>query len=467
MPQADTLPGRPPQMTQSFQITLLWLCAGLGGLIVALAPVSAALRDGQYMPIGPDGFYHARRILDAVANPASFFQFDPNVDAPGGALVPWPWMYDYVISLIVRAALALGLSSNPMAVLVHIPPIAFLVTLGIALALGRGLRLSLPTQALALFCTAFFPLSQTLYGVGNIDHHFAEHMAVLGSITAAVFWLRQPDSRVFAAITGVVMGLAPGIHPAQFILQIPLLAVLALMWFRNQPRPAATPAFAIALVVTTLGVCLPSLPLREGHFEYYTLSWFQVYVATCTAILSVLLARTSFDRKGIVRLGIVGVVMLAPILGQMLLAKDFFTVNVAGMSEISEVQSPLELWRTSNSLGYVSSIYTHLLLLVPVTAPALRLENLERTRTARAWCSGSRGLAGIALLAMQLRLQYFGSFALYLPWLLLLEDLPPHGVGAYTLHQARVRLDRHGHRDLLRVLQWPAALPVREAGPRG
>src|SRR5687767_11235006 len=103
------------QVTDSFRLTLVWVCASVGALAVGLAPVSASFQDGQYMPVGPDAFYHARRILDAVANPSSFFQFDAHMDPPNGSLVLWPWAYDYVLSLNVRAALALGLSADPMA----------------------------------------------------------------------------------------------------------------------------------------------------------------------------------------------------------------------------------------------------------------------------------------------------------------------------------------------------------------
>ncbi len=414
------MPPRAP-VTDPFQLTLVWICGSIAALVVALAPVAASLQNGHYSPIGPDAFYHARRILDAVADPSSFFQFDSHTDAPGGSLVLWPWMYDYVMSLIVRAALALRLSSDPMTVLVHVPSIAFVFTIGIVMALCRGLRLGVTSTAIALFCTALFPLSQSLYSVGNIDHHFAEHMFVLGSIASGLLWLQQPESRVRAAITGIVLGLAPGIHTAQFILQIPILAVLALMWLHNQPRPATTRTFAISLVIATLAVALPSLALQQGHFEYYTLSWFQVYVAACTAVLSVLLARTECNRAGVIKLGLTGIVMLAPILGQMALARDFFTVSVEGMEDISEVQSPLELWRRSSSLAYVLTLYTDLLFLVPVTA-LLCAWKIWRERDPVRTLFWVASLAGVLLLSMQLRLQYFGSFALYLPWLLLLDD---------------------------------------------
>jgi hypothetical protein len=417
---AESLPSR-AHATESFHLTLLWIVGGILALVVGLAPLSASLLNGHYTPIGPDAFYHARRILDAAADPASFFQFDTHTDAPNGGLVLWPWAYDYVMSLIVRGITALGLSSNPMAVLVHIPPIASAFTIGIVLALCRGLRLSLAATAIAILCTALFPMSQGLYSIGNIDHHFAEHMFVLGSLASAILWLQRPESRGRAAIAGVVLGLAPGIHTAQFILQVPLLATFALLWLRGQPRPATTLTFSLALIVATLVVALPSLPLRQGHFDYYTLSWFQVYVAACTAILSVLLARTQANTRGIIVLGLTGSTMLVPILGQVALAREFFAVSIEGMGAISEVKSPLRLWQQSGSIIYFLSNYTGLFLLTPATA-ALCLWKIWRERDPARSVFWIASLAGLALLVMQLRLHYFGSFALYLPWLLLLED---------------------------------------------
>ena len=407
-------------MTDTFKLMLVAIVGGIAALVAALAPLSAAIIDGHYTPISPDSFYHARRILDAVADPASFFQFDPNTDAPTGGLVLWPWAYDYVMSLIVRAALALHLSANPMAALVHIPPIASVFTIGIVIALCRGLQLSVVATFIAVLCTALFPMSQGLYSIGNIDHHFSEHMFVLGSIASSLLWLQKPESRLRAALTGIVMGLAPGVHTAQFILQIPLLAGLALMWLRGQPRPTTTLTFAIALVGATLAITVPSLPFRQGHIEYYTLSWFQLYIATCTAILSVLLARTSLNRRSVVILTVAGLAMLAPILGQIVLAHDFFAVSIEGMDTISEVKSPLRLWEQAGWMFFLSN-YTGLFLLIPATA-ALCLWKLWQDRDPVRTVFWIASLAGLALLLMQLRLHYFGSFALYLPWLLLIED---------------------------------------------
>jgi hypothetical protein len=246
-------------------------------------------------------------------------------------------------------------------------------------------------------------------------------MFVHGSLASSILWLQAPESRTRAAAAGVVMGLAPGVHPALFILQVPLLAGLALMWLRAQPRPATTLPFAIALIVATLAIALPSLALQQGHFDYYTLSWFQVYVAACTAVLSVLLVRTQADRRGIVILAVTGLVMLAPILGQVALARDFFAVSIEGMDTISEVKSPLRLWQQSGSAFYFLSNYTGLFLLAPLTA-GLCLWKIWRDRDPARTVIWFASFAGLVLLVMQLRLHYFGSFALYLPWLLVLEE---------------------------------------------
>ena len=71
--------------------------------------MSAARIGGEYFPMGNDSFYHAARILEAVQDPAAFFQFDPKIHAPEGSLLVWPWGYDYFMAKLVGAALTIGL----------------------------------------------------------------------------------------------------------------------------------------------------------------------------------------------------------------------------------------------------------------------------------------------------------------------------------------------------------------------
>src|SRR4051812_39343494 len=197
-------------MTRGFKLTLIGIAGALAAVIVALAPASAAIVDGHYIPVGPDGFYHARRILDAVADPGAFFQFDAFTQVPEGNLISWPWAYDYLLSVLVRVALALHLTGNASAALVHVPAIAFAVAMLPMLWICRSLSFTAWATLLALLATAFFPLNQAIYSVGNIDHHYAEHLFVLGTLAATLAWLRAPEVRRYAIIAGAIFGLATG-----------------------------------------------------------------------------------------------------------------------------------------------------------------------------------------------------------------------------------------------------------------
>ena len=407
-------------MTDRLKLSLAWMCAAVIAIVIAVAPISAAFVDGHYIPNGADSFYHARRILDAAANPGAFFQFDSRMHFPEGSLVIWPWTYDWVMSLLVRAGLALHLSGDPIAILDNLPVLAFALAPALMLIICRQLGLSVPATTLAMLATSCFPLNQTLYGVGDIDHHYAEHLFVLGSLAAGLAWLRRPDSALRAAIAGVTLGLAPGVHTALFILQLPLVCALGWLWIRNSLRPRTATTFAVALVLATCVVALPSLALRLGHFDFYTLSWFQVYFAACAGGVCVFLCRLPFSRRNLAVLAILIALTLIPVIGQMLFAERFFTVAVAGMDDISEVQSPWRMMLDPDGFSRVASYYTYLIYLTPavVVLCCYRLWRETEPHRVLFWIAS---VLGIALLTQQLRLNYFGSFALYLPWILTLD----------------------------------------------
>jgi asparagine N-glycosylation enzyme membrane subunit Stt3 len=407
--------------TVAFRLALLWILASVIGLVIDLAPIRASLVEGHYLPVGPDSFYHARRILDAVADPGAVYQFDPLIHAPDGALISWPWGYDYLVSLIVRAAGALGLGGDAMAVIAHIPVFAFPITLLLVVAVCRFLRLSLPATGLALLATALFPLSQTLYGIGDIDHHFAEHMLVMGTLAASMAWLAQPQSWFRAALAALVLGIAPAVHTAEFILQLPLLAALALLWLRGDRLPETTPVFAGTLLASTLAIALPSLPLQQGRFDYLTLSWFQVYIAFCSAVTCVFLWRARRGRNSLIAAIVLCAVLLVPIVGAALRAGEFFAGNVEGMGDIMETRSIIDQLRIGLTWESIFGRYSHLLMLLPLVAVfcVLRLRREQQSARVLFWIAC---LFGLVMLVSQTRLHYLGSYALYVPLLLLVDE---------------------------------------------
>ena len=41
--------------------------------------------DDVYLPVSHESFYHARRILDAVADPSAYYQLDASIHVPEGS----------------------------------------------------------------------------------------------------------------------------------------------------------------------------------------------------------------------------------------------------------------------------------------------------------------------------------------------------------------------------------------------
>jgi hypothetical protein len=408
--------------TEEFKLVLVWLIGCFAAVIVGLAPVSSALSHGHYLPVGADAFYHARRILDTVADPSRFFQFDHLMHVPEGSLVTWPWAYDWTMAQIVRLGLALHLSREPLTILDHLPVLGFAVAETLMLAICRQLRISVWGTLIALLATAFFPLNQIQYAVGNFHHHFAEHLFVLAALAAGLAWLRRPDSVACACLTGAVLGISVGVHTAQFILQVPLVCALAWMWLKKMPLPRHIPAFCVALMVMTLAVALPSLAVREGRFEVYTLSWFQVYFAACTAVFCMLLTRIRHSPVGTGMLCAAVVIMALPALGVVIFAERFVTNGINGMDTIGEVRSPWYIMLQPGGFSRLVAYYSALIYVLPATLVycAWRLWRETQVHQVFFWIAC---VLGLVLVTQQIRMNYFGSFALYLPWILAADEL--------------------------------------------
>ncbi len=117
----------------TFLLIILWLMASLIGSLMAMNYLSASLVDGQYIPVGNDSFYHARRILDAAISARGFYQFDNMIHVPEGSWLTWPWAYDYLMALALRVALWLDPQIEAMKFLAYIPVVWLPVNLGLFL----------------------------------------------------------------------------------------------------------------------------------------------------------------------------------------------------------------------------------------------------------------------------------------------------------------------------------------------
>lgn len=412
-------------MDRSARLKLLgwWLLIGLIAAGVCSLKWSAAYLGDEIIPVGNDSFYHARRILDTIANPAAFYQFDPKIHAPEGSLLTWPWMYDYGMAWLVKIAGALGVPGSPLAILIWIPVAAVFVSVGLVMLIARRLGLSLVFTVLAGFAVAFSPLTQLLHTVGQIDHHYAEYIFVLASIACGLKCLLQPQNPRAAIVLGVALGAAPGINNGLFILQLPILLTLALLWLQDTRLPVRTTLyFAGALLATTLAIVIPSLPFRLGIFEFYTLSWFHLYVAAGSAAAALALAYLPKSNRNLGILALIAIVLLLPLAQQIIGGGVFLAGKSARLDTIVEMMSPLHLVRSLGGRIDLTLTFSMLLWLTPLTVIYCAWMGW-RERTSGRLLFWLCCILGLALLATQLRLHYFGSFALFLPWLVAAQEL--------------------------------------------
>ena len=407
-------------MNPRLAFTLAWMGCACIALLMAIHPSAESVLAGQYIPVGNDSFYQARRILDMVADPGSLHQFDPKVHVPEGSMLIWPWGYAWIMSVLTRVGVALT-GAAPFTVLTHLPALGFPLAVWLTAVICRRIGLGLAATVVAMLTLAFLPLNLGLYSLGNVDHHFAEQLMVLASLACGLGWLANPGSRLRAAGTAMLLGLAPCIHNGLFVLQIPLLAALGLQWLRDAPPPRTTPLFAATLVAATLVAALPSASLRNGSFEFYTLSWFHVYFAVCAAGATLFLAYVGRSPRNLVLLALLLLAALVPVTRQLLLVDRFMSVQVLGAQDISEVQSLWQLWQARGSIRALTGLYSFFVVLLPATVILCALETWwERDAARRYFWLAS--LAGLLMMASMVRMHVFGSFALLLPWLAWLEQ---------------------------------------------
>jgi hypothetical protein len=409
----------------------LWLLAGCCACLFALYPLSGTLVNGIYLPADADSFYHAHRILDALANPGHLIQFDTRIHAPEGSWITWPWAYDMAMAWIAHVAVYMFGVSQPLSVLAYVAPLWTFVNAALILGICNRLRLSFPFKAVALFCFACLPLTQALHRVGMLDHHFIEFSFVLAMVYCGLGWFCRLNGKPQAAILGTVLGMAPAFHNGLFILQLPVLGTWAMLWLLQRPRSSvALPAFTAGLMVSSLLFLLPSEPFRRGMFAFELQSWFHLYVAAMTCVFTALFALLPRSRRSILLVVATTVLALIPIYGLILRAGAFLSGNLADLADIDEVKGVFH-FITTGDFSTLSETYSGLIWLLPLFIVALCWRLRFRSDAGDIFFVVA-SIGGVALLQQQYRLEDYGSFALYLPLCLLAQDASEHWPQAAT-----------------------------------
>lgn len=391
---------------------MLWLFASALGVLLSLHGLSAALIDGVFIPADHDSFYHARRMLAALPAPWRLLQFDPRIHAPEGSWVTWPWAYDMLVTLLAKTVLAVLPISQPLAVLDFVAPLAVCLSTALVIGCARELKLSFALQCIATLCFALAALTRELHRVGMLDHHYVEQIFVLATLYGGLRWCNDLTARGPALWLGVVLGLAPAFHNGDFILQLPVVLTLALLWWRRELPRASAVCFAAALVATTLLMLLPSEPFRRGMFSYTLHSWFHFYVA-CGSAAAVLwmVWRKATRINGLLAAALAALALL-PLIPQIGLGASFLGAQLVVLDRIEEAVSIRQLI-ARGAYGRLSEQYSAVIWLLPLLLWAL-CWRLRRHYSAGGLHFAVMAVFGAALMMLQSRLAYFGAFVLWL-----------------------------------------------------
>jgi hypothetical protein len=328
---------------------------------------------------------------------------------PEGSWLVWPWGFDTFLTSITRLLGPYASEAEANRILMNIPPAAVPIAVGLVVIIGR--QLALPFLLTALFVLGFsaLPLVYNQFAVGNIDHHFAELLWTVGTLSSGIWFFNTKRLSYAAGITlGCALGSALAISNSLFILQIPIAVTLGICWLRGIPLPHRFQviAFGAALLTTTLLVCLPSEPWQRGLFEFYTLSWFQFYVAACVAVFSILLVLIERNTRNIFILLLSAAVAMLPVIGALHLASEFISGQLDSIRNISEARSPYMSNPELGAFGF-TRFTTWLLLL---TGPMLLLNIwwIYRRKEPVLQFVAIVSAMGLALMQAQYRFSVFG-----------------------------------------------------------
>ncbi|MGI9291668.1 MAG: hypothetical protein ACR2QG_10385 [Gammaproteobacteria bacterium] len=412
-------------MDRKTALVLIWFVSSMLAAILGLEFTHATYHEGEWHPVSNDSFYHARRILDAVDSERGFYQFDEMIHAPEGSWLTWPWAYDWGMAQFVKAWQFFSPNTDSMEIITHVAIYWIFVNTALLLAITVVLNLPLSISTMVLLGFAFLPTTQNLHGVGLIDHHYIELTFVLATLLAGLAWFKRPDRGSRAVVLGLVLGIAPAFHTGLFILQAPVLLTLFILWLRNQlPDKDSMLALAVALTLAMLAAVIPSEPFRDGQFQFSVLSWFHLYIAAASTLFISCMARFSYSPKVLTGLIILGIALLIPIWQDTIGGSAFLSKKILVLSSISEAKSPFLMMTQSPGFWSTVGYYSIYGLLIPLLIP-LYIYRAWKADNGRDLLLAIMIIFGCTLLLMQFRLNYFGSFAILLGWLIPLYEKFP------------------------------------------
>jgi len=266
---------------------LRFALAGLLALALAIRLLGferVFVGDGEVVLVVGDPWYHLRLALYAFTHFPAFLSFDPYLNHPHGAFVPWPPGFDL---LLATSARLVGASEHGLAALAALaPPFLAALTLLPVFALARAAGgAACGLGAAALF--AVFPASTVVSRVGYADHHVL--VALLGAMLLALqtrafgVATRARAAALAVAIALVRSSLVASWQGSLAYLVIADVSLVLVAAARGERRALALEAASLVASAALVAPLAPaSLHSIGGPFSAIELSW--LHVAACAAL---------------------------------------------------------------------------------------------------------------------------------------------------------------------------------------
>jgi len=238
-----------------------------------------------FAPADPQ--YHARRALYTFVNFPRVLLFDPYINYPGGASVPWPPLYDFLVGGF--AWLTTSSLQGFERVAAWAGPVFGALTV---VPLFRiGVRIGAPgVGLLAGLVFALLPISVNYARIGNADHH-----SLVALIGAWLLWacvaLADPGLdrarlvRFGITYTLVRLALLLTWHGSLLYLALAEASLLAIHAFSGRRGLLVAQCVgSVALVVCLVPILLASPTPLLGDYSSIALSWLHV-LAMCAVVV--------------------------------------------------------------------------------------------------------------------------------------------------------------------------------------
>ena len=408
----------------------IWIISSAIALVTLYMLAQGNLTLASMAPNQVDSFYHARRIIDTANNFKDFFQFDPNIHAPEGSLLTWPWAFDFSLAVLLKIVSLIFKNTALMQILAFFPAVGYTVNIYLLLSITRVLKLSVLNQILSILCFISLPINITLHSIGRIDHHFIELSLVLASLLYGIKFLKHPERRLYPMVLGGILGAAPAFQCGLFILQVPIVCSLVYIWIFNLARIKNLDILALSLTITTLIFLMPSMAFLSGHFAFYLHSWFHLYIALGSSTI-IILSSLPKHSKNITLLCTIITLLFIPIISQAITGL-LFILNKLPSNDLVHTEEMLP------ALSFFTQ-YTDLFFIFPVLLGYLcyttfKFQKFNHNKNYQVFLC-SHLVFGSILLLCQYRLHYFGSLGLFLP-LLIITD--PSKFPSFTTKEKKI-----------------------------